>query len=71
MVKKSGCERCKNEDEVIETLKAVQTIYRSKHSGLCRMFSQGDDCRCFLCHIDNLIKLRIQLLDYMKEKADV
>jgi len=35
---------------VIEVAKAK---YKELHSGGCRMYSQGENCKCFLCQMDN------------------
>ncbi len=35
-------------------IEEAKTIYRSLHSGGCRMLSQGDACECFLCQMDQV-----------------
>lgn len=30
-------------------------IHRERSPGNCKMFSEGDDCMCFLCEIDRLL----------------
>ena len=39
-----------------EGLKRTKETYRKLHPGGCRMFSQGDDCQCLLCQIDEVLK---------------
>jgi len=44
-------EFCKQSaSHVIEVAKAK---YKELHSGGCRMYSQGENCKCFLCQMDN------------------
>lgn len=35
-----------------EEREAAKAIYRELHSGDCRLLSQGEACRCFLCRVD-------------------
>lgn len=41
--------------EGVQILKRAQEIYRSIHSGGCKILSLGDECKCLLCQIDGLI----------------
>jgi hypothetical protein len=38
----------------------VKNLYRARHSGGCRMPSQGDKCDCFLCACDNTLQSYIE-----------
>ena len=33
-------------------LDVAKATYRELHSGGCRMFSEGESCKCFLCEMD-------------------
>lgn len=39
-------------------LEKAKSIYRVLHPGGCRMLSEGDSCRCFLCQIDEAKRQR-------------
>lgn len=34
-------------------LDTAKSVYRELHPGQCKMLSQGDECNCFLCQMDN------------------
>lgn len=38
-----------------DTSELAKSIYREMHSGGCRMYSQGEACRCFLCQMDDYL----------------
>jgi hypothetical protein len=40
------------EEREAAAFETAKDIYRTIHSGGCRMFSVGLDCTCFLCLID-------------------
>ena len=42
-------------DVRILDLMAVKNLYRELHPGGCGMLSQGLNCKCFLCIVDNMI----------------
>lgn len=33
-------------------IEVAKDIYRQIHSGGCKLLSQGDKCRCFLCRVE-------------------
>lgn len=42
-------------------LEVVKREYRKRHSGNCRMMSEGSHCDCFLCEVDLLRKTPVFL----------
>lgn len=36
---------------------SAKECYKELHSGGCRMLTEGDNCQCFLCRIDNYKKI--------------
>ena len=38
------------------SLARAREIYRQMHPGGCRLLSEGDGCRCFLCQLDEIAK---------------
>ena len=46
----------KIEVAIKKTIEQCKDIYRQKHSGGCRMYSEGHACDCFLCQVDEILK---------------
>lgn len=41
-------------NRIHQAVEAVKAAYREQHPGGCRMFSQGNNCRCILCLCDQI-----------------
>lgn len=37
------------------TCEFAKNVYRQLHPGQCRIVSEGNNCRCFLCRVDDFI----------------